>query len=629
MAEEISLEILIEADKADLTLGQLKKGFTALEEELENTKRGTKRFNELTTAMAQTNREVKNMELSFEALDNEQVASEIGSVAGGIGDVTASLVLLGGENETMQQMAASIEKAMAISMGFKGAIEGVSSASKLYNNLLKTGRIQTILFGDATKKMTIFQKALNLAMKANPIMLIVAGVTALAGAYVLLTSKVDTATEVQNAYNEASAEAEKAVVKEKVSLDKLVHTAKNENLSKSQRLEAMNKLNELSPEYLGNITLETINTEAGTAALDAYVDSLNRKAKAQAMETMLVEEHKKLLDLERAEREGDLGFINSLTQFTTAGGAAQKVANAENAEAIRLQKEKIAGLTELMSAEEEQAENHNLFNMAMKSSTFDREGLEKTVEDNRKKRAEDAKTRRAGSAAEIEKFDTKRAESIETEIVGMEMVAMVTVQTEEQKMEAKRLALKEEKDIAQAKDELRQAEIDKIQKGLDVLSNANELFNSEEVNRIKAKEQAGEKLSAKERARLEKDGKIKKKLAIAQLAVDTARSISSGIAAAAGIPFPGNLIAFLPTIAAILGNMASARALLGGGGGGGASASSLSSAAGGSAGATAGVPINPVSNTSTILGDQQVYVTETDITATQNKVGVIEASATF
>jgi len=42
-----------------------------------------------------------------------------------------------------------------------------------------------------------------------------------------------------------------------------------------------------------------------------------------------------------------------------------------------------------------------------------------------------------------------------------------------------------------------------------------------------------------------------------------------------------------------------------------------------------GVQLSPVSNTSTILGDQQVFVTETDITDTQNNVSVIEESATF
>ena len=51
--------------------------------------------------------------------------------------------------------------------------------------------------------------------------------------------------------------------------------------------------------------------------------------------------------------------------------------------------------------------------------------------------------------------------------------------------------------------------------------------------------------------------------------------------------------------------------------------------AGGASTAAGGAAITPVSNTSTILGNQQVFVTETDITNTQNNVSVIEESATF
>ena len=62
-----------------------------------------------------------------------------------------------------------------------------------------------------------------------------------------------------------------------------------------------------------------------------------------------------------------------------------------------------------------------------------------------------------------------------------------------------------------------------------------------------------------------------------------------------------------------------------GGGGSGVTTPSLSGGGGGS------VPtLNPVSNTNTILGqDNKVYVTETDISNTQNKVKVIEEQATF
>lgn len=50
--------------------------------------------------------------------------------------------------------------------------------------------------------------------------------------------------------------------------------AKDEKRSKEEREAAIQRLNNISPEYLGNISLETINTKQATAAVNSYVDSL-------------------------------------------------------------------------------------------------------------------------------------------------------------------------------------------------------------------------------------------------------------------------------------------------------------------------------------------------------------------
>jgi hypothetical protein len=145
MAEEIALSIKVESDRAQMSLGELETGFAGLQDQLKGTNRrteeGRKQFKELSGQMALASKEIKNIELGFEGLDREQVASEFGGLAGGIGDVTASLVLMGGENETIEQMGRSIETAMAISMGLKGAIEGVEAGMKLYNSVIKSSTL--------------------------------------------------------------------------------------------------------------------------------------------------------------------------------------------------------------------------------------------------------------------------------------------------------------------------------------------------------------------------------------------------------------------------------------------------------------------------------------------------------
>jgi len=70
--------------------------------------------------------------------------------------------------------------------------------------------------------------------------------------------------------------------------------------------------------------------------------------------------------------------------------------------------------------------------------------------------------------------------------------------------------------------------------------------------------------------------KLAKTVAVAQIALNTAKGISSAIAAGAGVPFPGNIPAILSGVSAVIGGMASAKTALSsakvpGGGGGGVS----------------------------------------------------------
>ena len=167
MADDvISLKINLEANTANMTLQELEDHFEAMKTKLKGIGRGDAEFEKLSRAMARTTAEIKNIEIGFEGLDRTQIASELGAVAGGISAITASLILMGGENETMREMGQSIQAALAITMGVKGAIEAGTAANKLYTNSVKAQAI-------ATKGAAFMQGILNAVMSLNPIGLIV------------------------------------------------------------------------------------------------------------------------------------------------------------------------------------------------------------------------------------------------------------------------------------------------------------------------------------------------------------------------------------------------------------------------------------------------------------------------
>ena len=136
--------------------------------------------------------------------------------------------------------------------------------------------------------------------------------------------------------------------------------------------------------------------------------------------------------------------------------------------------------------------------------------------------------------------------------------------------------------------------------------------------------------SGKSEAQQKKAFERNKKIESAQAMISAAKGVVNILGGTSIIPEPFasvqkgvNIAILAATLAAQLKKINSAK--FGGGGGGSIQTPSLSGGGGGS------VPtLNPVSNTNTVLGqDNKVYVTETDISNTQNKVKVIEERATF
>ena len=125
---------------------------------------------------------------------------------------------------------------------------------------------------------------------------------------------------------------------------------------------------------------------------------------------------------------------------------------------------------------------------------------------------------------------------------------------------------------------------------------------------------------------------LQKTLAVAQIAIDTAKAIVGAIAQAQSVPYPGNLVAIATGVAAVVAGIASA-------------VSTLNSAnvPGGSAAtptapqvATAPVIQQATAGTTELGGVEQAqlapiqaYVVETEVTGNQNNVNQIESQATF
>jgi len=151
--------------------------------------------------------------------------------------------------------------------------------------MLATGNIK-----GAAQAMRVF----NTVLKANPIGLIVGAVIALGTALYFLSQRTTSAQKAQQALTDVESEALKNIVDQKFELERYLKVAKDETRSKQERQAAIKKLNELSPEYLGNLTLERINTEEAEKATNSYIESLMKQARVMAAQ-------EKMKELEKAK----------------------------------------------------------------------------------------------------------------------------------------------------------------------------------------------------------------------------------------------------------------------------------------------------------------------------------------
>jgi len=635
MSEALALKLEIDAKGAKKTLGDLEKASEALNDELKQTAVGSQEFKKLKSELIGVNSEIKNVELSMESLDNEQVASELGSVTGAVGDMTGAFILLGGQSKTMEEMAANIQMVIGVSMGLKGAIEGVSSARKLWNHYIKTGtalqkgsvlltKAQGVttaitsgifkIFGKTVKTTSLAFKGLKAAIISSGVGLAIIAVGELISLFSDWASSEDELTEATDIFNESlerqgkilrklreeSANASKAIDRElKIRLKDIQIEIEQMKLKGASAGALHAKQMEYRAEELKAIGEQIeINKKAGDVAKEGL---------RIGEETIGIYDIMALKNYELVKATGALMRIDP--DFNDQGlptGARKKVLVTKQEEKDAI----VAMITERQNEIKSYEEKNTVLETSLILMKKDNELADLKVK-NQKKITKNTKAQTKVVEEELIILKSKAAVEIEvdnavTENKKSNLFLVGELLAEENAKELERI--KAEK---QAQLDLQNAKFDLASEGLNALAELNNAF-------------AGKSEKAQRKA-FERNKKIQS----AQAMISAAQGVVNILGGTSIIPEPFasvqkgvNIAILATTLAAQLKKINSAKF---GGGGSGVSTPSLSGGGGGS------VPtLNPISNTNTVLGqDNKVYVTETDISNTQNKVKVIEEQATF
>ena len=647
--ENIVIKVAVDTAESQNTLQGLEDSIDELKQLRDGQQIGSKAFNELSASIQKAEARIKDVEQQFESLDFEQKLTAgtdaVTGLAGGFMVAEGAANLMGIQSESLEKSLQKMAAAMSLTMGLRDLANGVIALRK---------------FGAAQKVAAVAQRVFNAAMSANPIGAIIVAITALTAAvYGLIklfqsfNQEFDAAAFKQEKFNEATLKAKQGIAGQIVEMESLVAVAKDENASMEARQKAIDKLNETAPEYLGNLNLQNIATEEGTKMLDDYADALLKTAKAQAMQEQIVELYKKKIELETKAAEDAMdtsdkfaeglttGFaavidysLGGLTDLTGAvDDAADSLAKQRQAEKISDVQAKIDAMKELVKetkgnslAVEATADAYEEEAEAAKKAADAKDKLAEAARKEAEEREKILKMMREESAL-IEKLTIDREGALDQyqKLLAIEVEATRTAATDEAAVEEEKFdflsamgaayAQGETERIEQvradaiAADTERQKGLDKAQQGIEFLGLVNNAFIKDE----------------------EKREKIRKALAIAQIAVDTARGISAAVAAGAGIPFPGNIPAIISGVSAVLAGIVQAKGVLGSSD----ATPSVEGAISGAAAGGGGVPLNNISNTASLVDQQQqemttqVVVLESDITTTQENVTAVSELSSF
>jgi len=184
MANNITFKIDADAGNSIKTLDVLNKELEDMKAELRGVAVGSKEFKKLSSEIKSADSQLKNLNKSFEGLDTEALTGEFGKFTGGVtAAFTGIAAMSGGANKSMEAMIQTVAKGMAIAQGFRGAAEAATSATKVWS---------------------VVQKVLNKIMNANPIYLIIAAVAILATGLAFLYKAINRTTGEINKYTAAT-----------------------------------------------------------------------------------------------------------------------------------------------------------------------------------------------------------------------------------------------------------------------------------------------------------------------------------------------------------------------------------------------------------------------------------------
>lgn len=219
--------------------------------------------------------------------------------------------------QNYQSVIKVLEELVFIYGAYKAAMYATIAIKKI--DAAITGEI-TIAERLRSAAILTSQKAmalLNRTLLLNPTVAVVTAVSALVGALLFLEKETLKVKDAQELLNEAQQDVSGTLAKQESEITHYVGVLSNQNIAEETRLTAYNKLKEIAPDIIGQLSFQAAKTTDLTNATNQYIASLRQRLNLESNQKA----YQAAIDQQKAAEKNLLEKQQEAQRFSGAAGS--------------------------------------------------------------------------------------------------------------------------------------------------------------------------------------------------------------------------------------------------------------------------------------------------------------------
>lgn len=186
-----------------------------------------------------------------------------------------------------------------------------AAAVAVENTMIQLSALRHAVLNNTMKISIALQQAFNTVLKLSPWGLVLGSITLVVGALLMFNKRTDAATIAQKKLNSIHDEANRKVEEERIKIEMLTRRIHDNNLSLTERHNAISALQKIVPDYTAKLSAEGRVYDENTVALTRYLNALKEKALIEGAQSQLKElgEQKASMILKRRQQQEELNEL--------------------------------------------------------------------------------------------------------------------------------------------------------------------------------------------------------------------------------------------------------------------------------------------------------------------------------